>query len=1337
MDDFPGILARDFGFKPQGKSAPMAAPRNSNTTFSSSSFGGTEPTTMRSASSLSNKSSPVFDDHDRGGDGLMFNDVFGGPPKYGESRGGNTTSSSSASFDYDSIFKEKSAKSSLPVFDKPVYDEDIFDGLPGLRSSSSASSAAKFDDVFATVGSASPPKHKSMDSSAFDDLLGNLGKKGAESRREAPKVEKEKDSPAFDDLLPGFGRSSSPSVSRPASESSRSTRPTTSSVKTAPSTIDDPFVVLESTSTPAAAPSSSESFPDPLDDIGRFNSSGTTNVDGSHVHRGSFDDLDPLENLSKSVPPASSKVNERAKERSPLRSGASMGGTFSPASQDPVDKYPVENSGRYSQHNQPFDDLQETPFGMAPGPKVASQPATAPPSYTNVSADDTFPSPVSEEVSESADEIWLTVSEIPLFTKPTSAPPPSRPPPPRPPRLSARKRFNEQTFSNSRSPSSAPAPRSSASQFDELDDFATGRTQNNANDRADSFAAEEGDTDSSTAAAAAMKDAMDKAEAKIRHMRERDYMKASRSKESTQVDRDVLEAEQRELRERERQERLDRERQQSQREAEEQEHIRLRELEREREEKEREQKRQERERERVERERARQAVERATREARERAAADARLRAERVAVGKAGAEARERAERAAVQRAQAERVAVQRAQAEARERAAAEAKERAERAAAEARERANAGAREKDRDARARSDRVAVERAAAEARERAAAAARSNQQKNEAQPKHENDLESFFSSRPSSAPRPRAATSDPFFDTAYKGAPEAPKSTSVGSTSSMRKASSATNIVDDLSSIFGVLCPTFNFKKLPELDNLEVSKTLQGKLKKDAKALAEKNQRDLNVQMEQEERHRIAETLDFEIKRWSAGKEGNLRALLSTLQYVLWPECGWQPVSLTDLITAASVKKVYRKATLCIHPDKVQQKGANLQQKYIAEKVFDLLKFSLSKPEEQQTMEEQQLLGRRPSISTTIIFTILLLLPFLVTSQPQNADSCTSNEALSALSGLPFDPSSLTQCLPAWTAHNYILRYSQESSNVWSFLLSARDANSYVAVGFSTDGEMVGSSAVVGWMPADGSGGQVKQYYLSGQTPGQVIPDQGNLMIGSSAIVSQQSRLYMAFQLNTSQPSNILLYSMGPPGRMPAAPAYTLTEHRDKVSTTLNYVTGEVKEERGRPYLTLRRSHGIMNMVGWGILMILGAILARYFKHLDPLWFYAHVLVQSSGFVLGIIGVITGLLLQDDLDARHVSTHKALGILVLVLGCLQVMALMLRPEKSTKYRVYWNFYHYTVGRILMAFAITNVFYGIHLGGEGSGWNGGYGAVLSVLFVTIVVLEFRMRFKQSN
>ncbi|CAI0383453.1 unnamed protein product [Linum tenue] len=340
-------------------------------------------------------------------------------------------------------------------------------------------------------------------------------------------------------------------------------------------------------------------------------------------------------------------------------------------------------------------------------------------------------------------------------------------------------------------------------------------------------------------------------------------------------------------------------------------------------------------------------------------------------------------------------------------------------------------------------------------------------------------------------------------------------------------------------------------------------------------------------------------------------------------------------------------------------------------------------------------------------ISSIIIFILCLLLSSSATTIPvaaqsQNADSCSSNGALVGLSGLPFDPSSLRQCLSAWTSRNYILRYSQASSNVWNFLLSAPDVNSYVAVGFSPDGQMVGSSAVVGWSAADGSGGQVKQYYLGGQTPGQVVPDQGNLVIATSAIVSQQSRLFMAFQLNASQPSDTVLYSLGPAGTLPAAPGYALTEHRDKVATTLNYVTG--------------------------------AIGARYFKHMEPVWFYGHVLVQGSAFVLGTVGVIAGLVLEGNLSA-NVSTHKGLGIFILVLGCLQVMAILIRPEKSSKYRSYWNLYHYAVGRILIAFAVGNVFYGIHLGGEGSGWNGGYGVALAVLFVIAITLELRMRLKE--
>ncbi|KAL4282521.1 hypothetical protein GQ457_16G013880 [Hibiscus cannabinus] len=83
--------------------------------------------------------------------------------------------------------------------------------------------------------------------------------------------------------------------------------------------------------------------------------------------------------------------------------------------------------------------------------------------------------------------------------------------------------------------------------------------------------------------------------------------------------------------------------------------------------------------------------------------------------------------------------------------------------------------------------------------------------------------------------------------------------------------------------------------------------------------------------------------IDTKIQQWSSGKEGNIRSLLSTLQYVLWPNSGWKPVALVDIIEGPAVKRSYQKALLCVHPDKLQQKGAASDVKYTAERVLDVL----------------------------------------------------------------------------------------------------------------------------------------------------------------------------------------------------------------------------------------------------------------------------------------------------------------------------------------------------------------------------------------------------------
>ncbi|KAL3690942.1 hypothetical protein R1sor_004593 [Riccia sorocarpa] len=109
-------------------------------------------------------------------------------------------------------------------------------------------------------------------------------------------------------------------------------------------------------------------------------------------------------------------------------------------------------------------------------------------------------------------------------------------------------------------------------------------------------------------------------------------------------------------------------------------------------------------------------------------------------------------------------------------------------------------------------------------------------------------------------------------------------------------------------------------------------------------AVAEMKARDMKQQLEMEEVARAADELQHEFKKWAAGKQGNIRALLSSLQNILGPEFRWQPIPMTDLLDPGAVRKQYKRAALLVHPDKLQQKGASPRQKYIAEQVFGLLK---------------------------------------------------------------------------------------------------------------------------------------------------------------------------------------------------------------------------------------------------------------------------------------------------------------------------------------------------------------------------------------------------------
>ncbi|KVI11541.1 cytochrome b561 and DOMON domain-containing protein At3g07570-like [Cynara cardunculus var. scolymus] len=361
-------------------------------------------------------------------------------------------------------------------------------------------------------------------------------------------------------------------------------------------------------------------------------------------------------------------------------------------------------------------------------------------------------------------------------------------------------------------------------------------------------------------------------------------------------------------------------------------------------------------------------------------------------------------------------------------------------------------------------------------------------------------------------------------------------------------------------------------------------------------------------------------------------------------------------------------------------------------------------------------------------LSSLQYFGLILGCLYVVHSQTIQ-DSCITSILPNVYAQIPFDTSSLT-CFNVWPSENFLLRYSQAGPSLWSFVLSAPNTNSYVAMGFSPNGGMVGSSAIVGWL-VGGSSATMKRYYLGGKTPNQVVVDQGNLRVfqNSSAIVSFSSRMYIAFQLVIDQPSQQLVYAVGGnSNQAPSPSSYQLTVHRNQITVSFNYDSGQGSQVSA-PYSNLKRVHGILNAVGWGGLILIGAMIARYTRHLGSKWFYAHACIQTLGFILGLSGVVAGLILNDRIDV-NVAKHKAIGIVIITLGCLQILAILIRPSTDSKRRKFWNWYHHNVGRLLIVLAVFNVFYGINLANAGSDWNVPYGVFIGIIVTVALSLELR-------
>ncbi|KAG5231467.1 cytochrome b561 and DOMON domain-containing protein [Salix suchowensis] len=345
------------------------------------------------------------------------------------------------------------------------------------------------------------------------------------------------------------------------------------------------------------------------------------------------------------------------------------------------------------------------------------------------------------------------------------------------------------------------------------------------------------------------------------------------------------------------------------------------------------------------------------------------------------------------------------------------------------------------------------------------------------------------------------------------------------------------------------------------------------------------------------------------------------------------------------------------------------------------------------------------------------------------------------NTDMSSFLPPPYNNISNMVCRPVW--NTFLLRYQKKEDNVVTFILSAVYTTGWVAMGFSKDGRMVGSSAMVGWFNRKGQA-RIKEYYLQGELDLTKVPP---------AVVINGAMIYLAFQAKFEKPlaSQPIILAFGT--RFPNH--FRLSSHDDKTTILFDFTAGSASRAHIHPG-QMKKNHGVLGTLAWGLFLPVGAIVARYLKHKDPLWYYLHAGVQFFGFLLGLANVVLGQQLYNKIDA-NIPSHRGIGIFALTLSILQVcprlilcagafhdnhmkcilinappgiqiLAFFLRPKKDAKIRKYWNWYHHWFGRIALFFGVFNIVWGIHLGAAGMSWKIGFGFLITMILVTVIILE---------
>lgn len=262
--------------------------------------------------------------------------------------------------------------------------------------------------------------------------------------------------------------------------------------------------------------------------------------------------------------------------------------------------------------------------------------------------------------------------------------------------------------------------------------------------------------------------------------------------------------------------------------------------------------------------------------------------------------------------------------------------------------------------------------------------------------------------------------------------------------------------------------------------------------------------------------------------------------------------------------------------------------------------------------------------------------------------------------------------------------------------------------------------QMVGSEAVIGQIingvPT------IMMYNLTGKDNTLVVPAPVPLYNTQAQYISGITTIIFTRDINSGKyPINLNSdYLIGAIGSSPTLAIHAV---RSMDMTQVNYISGQATILSNGWYDV----HATFMTFSWGILMPVAVIFARYGKSFpNALWFSVHRIAQIVAYVMAVLGFFVAL---GMVQGSHYKTvwHAQFGTFVLIWGLAQLLVGIFRPHKDEKEgamessgaRKIFEIAHPWSGRILLFFALIQIFGGMAIRQSPAGW--------IVLFVFILLI----------